>query len=1007
MDFLLLIILGAGLIYLWRKTDALEERIRQFEDIVEGLNFQLSRSGPRSADTPDAEVASEIESKPEVAPAPAQSEPPKFIPAARAVPISQEKAEPAAAMPLQAETASATEQVHKEPKTPRFQIDFEDIFGRLLPIWAGGVALAVAGFFLVRYSIEQGLLGPQVRVALSFVFGGLLLGGAEIAYRQEHRIADPRVRQALAGAGLATLYASFYLAGSHYGMIGSAVAFLGLAGVTGAAILLSFRFGLPSAILGLVGGFAAPMLVDSQEPNVPILALYLALVTGGLTYAGNRQGRSWLALGALAAGLGWGALMLFTGLTGTGDLLAVGGYLVVLGAVVPALTKHTGRTADVSPFIRIGAAALAALQMAVMVEQAGFSLLAWALYGLLGAALSFFAFREPRLREAVGFAAAIAVLMLGLWPDVSASAYIIVGLGIAVIFIGVPLANTSRGAQRDIDVFQLGGVSLGLIAVTFAQFAGTTNLVLLGLVCFAIALLPALAAWLLWPARKTNLSLPTLFAVATSAIGIAAAALIASPEWFAPVVVAVTALGVIALGWARQQDSGSLALAWSGAIAGLTMLLVTQNFVTEFALLFGVTDVDYFGREPVLWQSILRWTAVAATFAALALRQRTRIVTSLAEVLSVLMVYGIASQLMPASVLAWLAAGIAVTLAVLQTERNAARFTAVLVTLGWAMQPIVIWLVGAGGAVFAEPMLIAGDITWSMIGLQMAPLIVALSALLWKPSAFMAKRLPVIGVGVGAIAIIGVHAVYKQMFALNDLEQFVAMGVLERTMWQALLVGAGYAVMRFAADRQWAKPVSTGLFITALAHFLLFSFGWHNPLWAEQAVGALPIANLLIPSYAAGIAAVLLLERAMPPVRFVQPWMYSSILMVLISFLALSELRHVFAGSILISEPVMQTEDLLRSLLGIILAIGFLLWGARSSTQANTRSWRIGSLVLILMAVIKVFAFDTAGLEGLARIASFMALGFSLIGIGWFYTRQLSASKPSGTDNSADGTENA
>ena len=29
------------------------------------------------------------------------------------------------------------------------------------------------------------------------------------------------------------------------------------------------------------------------------------------------------------------------------------------------------------------------------------------------------------------------------------------------------------------------------------------------------------------------------------------------------------------------------------------------------------------------------------------------------------------------------------------------------------------------------------------------------------------------------------------------------------------------------------------------------------------------------------------------------------------------------------------------------------------------------------------------GLAGLARIASFMALGFSLIGIGWFYTRQL------------------
>ena len=82
-----------------------------------------------------------------------------------------------------------------------------------------------------------------------------------------------------------------------------------------------------------------------------------------------------------------------------------------------------------------------------------------------------------------------------------------------------------------------------------------------------------------------------------------------------------------------------------------------------------------------------------------------------------------------------------------------------------------------------------------------------------------------------------------------------------------------------------------------------------------------------------------------------------------------------------------QTEDLLRSLLGIVLAIGFLAWGARS----GTRSWRVGSLVLMLLAVGKVFLVDAAGLEGLLRVASFMALGFSLIGIGWVYSRQLKA----------------
>ena len=43
----------------------------------------------------------------------------------------------------------------------------------------------------------------------------------------------------------------------------------------------------------------------------------------------------------------------------------------------------------------------------------------------------------------------------------------------------------------------------------------------------------------------------------------------------------------------------------------------------------------------------------------------------------------------------------------------------------------------------------------------------------------------------------------------------------------------------------------------------------------------------------------------------------------------------------------------------------------------------------MLGAVLKVFLLDVSGLDGLLRIASFAALGFSLIGIGWLYSRYL------------------
>lgn len=55
----------------------------------------------------------------------------------------------------------------------------------------------------------------------------------------------------------------------------------------------------------------------------------------------------------------------------------------------------------------------------------------------------------------------------------------------------------------------------------------------------------------------------------------------------------------------------------------------------------------------------------------------------------------------------------------------------------------------------------------------------------------------------------------------------------------------------------------------------------------------------------------------------------------------------------------------------------------------RARDWRIASLALMQVAVVKVFLFDAAGPDRLARFASFAAVGFSLIGVGWLYSRYL------------------
>ena len=54
---------------------------------------------------------------------------------------------------------------------------------------------------------------------------------------------------------------------------------------------------------------------------------------------------------------------------------------------------------------------------------------------------------------------------------------------------------------------------------------------------------------------------------------------------------------------------------------------------------------------------------------------------------------------------------------------------------------------------------------------------------------------------------------------------------------------------------------------------------------------------------------------------------------------------------------------------------------------ADRRRLRHAALAVLLIAVLKVFISDMAGLEGLYRVASFLGLGLSLVAIGWIYQR--------------------
>lgn len=971
MDWLLILGLCAVCYAMWQKQVAMQQRLDRIEGALDQVTHGMrSAASDRPAEQPETvrkepaeEAAKPIAESVSLKPRPATVSLRAMVPTV--------KREPSAEGPAAQEP---------EAKVPRFSFDLEDIFGRRLPIWAGGVTLAIAGVFLVRHSIEAGLLTPVVRVALSFLFGIALLCGAEAAYRFEDRVGDDRVRQALAGAGLATLYAGFYLAGTQYGLIGQTFAFLGLAVVTALAIVLSYRFGLPSAVLGLLGGFAAPALVGGEDANLPMLALYLALVTGGLTQTGNRQRRPWLGIAALAGGLGWGALLLATGDYGSADLIALGLYFVVVGTIVPALL-------DVEQFqqpIRLAAAGLASLQLAFLVDKGGYEPLTWGLYLLLGAAITFFGWRKPELRGASAMAAAVGLFLLAIWPDPLPVEFALVTAALVALFAAVPLTHLARSQEHRLDRWLAAAVPLvtGLITVfSFDTFLTDTTRIWEALACLALAALPLAAARLLWT-RNCSFDLACNLASGGLLAFIAAACLL--PNAALPFVASGLTL---ALAWLSRERAGAsrslTSVLWLGAFGAFLALVGTGNSFTELKALTN-------GAAAAAPLSLLRWVVAMLPWAAIAVVGRNSLAKGIAEAIAALLVFGALAQVLPPIALVWSAAAILVAIRWRMPARWFAAVALLACMAAWAIPPIGEWLAEGGRALWGDPMMLPympGLRT--MIGFVL-PLAVGFGVTRIEDKRFLDRLVPFFWAAL-PLGLMVAHTLFKQVLAIDSQPDFVSRGLAERTVWEGLLLALAWAAARGVGSLAANRTAAIALAGMALVHFVWFTGVLHNPLWDDQAVGQVPLANLALAAYAVGIATLVSLRQWLPKLHRA----CDIAVMGVATLGAITLLRQLFSGSILTDQPMSQTEDLLRSVVGIVLAIVFLLIGSRR----NERVWRVGSLVLMIATLIKVFWFDTAGLEGLLRVASFVALGASLIGIGWFYSRQLRAAPQ--TDSSS------
>lgn len=559
------------------------------------LRDELIRMKSEALDRPRAEDAAPPEPRPEpeVRPRPGEKRRPAAVPkvSAAETPTARKRTEP---LPdIVRDSPPLPEEPEPEPRASAAK-RFEELIGGKLPIWIGGIALIFAGFFLVRFSIEAGLFGPAARCITATLFGLILIGLSEFGYRiprfgQIFRD-DARIGHSLAGAGIAVLYATLYMASELYGLLGLIAALAGVIAVTILAFVLSQKHGPPTAIMGLIGGFAAPYVAGLGAESVAPLLIYLGVFTAGLFGLAIHRGWAWLALLATGGSVIWTTMLLFLDVSSTAPFI---GAFIVLLAIGGVLTlARTGTSFGLArPVMQSVPLVVGLLQLILLAPLIEFSLLSWAFFGVLSIFSIALAWKDHTLTPAVAGALGLSLAMtaISFWNNGASQMTLISS---AALIAGFALAgHLLRAREQDGWIWAvIGAVApAGWVAVaaTTGDLDWSQNI--WALVCAVVA---ANAAFMAWQTRSRQDGLPLPLASGIAGLFLAMALWLWLPEDAAVLVAVIVAGGLVAWAGHAERRAVMIEAALFMGFGGLLMAIFGAPLIdTLLQSLAGETDL--------------------------------------------------------------------------------------------------------------------------------------------------------------------------------------------------------------------------------------------------------------------------------------------------------------------------------------------------------------------------------------------------------------------------------
>lgn len=497
-----------------RETSALLARIRQLESRLPDIRNTVATTTTSTATARDlprtasADITPTPASFPTSVPQPAtESIPPMpTVPAGSSAstagptldaeatrsPVSQATATPPACSTPTTRPA--------RPLTPA--INWELFMGVKLFAWIGGLALFLGVAFFVKYSFDNDLIPPEVRVALGFLAGAGLMAGGIMLSGKRYAV----TRQTLCGTGTVILYAVTFACHGLYrfAAFDAVLTFIVMALITTAAFLLAVRMeARVVAVLGMLGGFLTPVLISTGHDNPLGLFGYLALLDLGLiAVALHRRWHILVPLGAAGTVLmqvGWMARFFAPEKISTAITVNLGFVLLFLLAVIAARRLRQAAdlvvsTASLLPFVSfafgwhfIGYPGLAAkpgtLFAFVLFADAVVLLLAWL---------------EVNARKASMIAGAVVFVILAVWTKAHlAPALLPSALAIYLAFAALHTVGPLVLARRYPNIPTTGWGQLWPALTLLIMLGGLTQLPVVPLLFWpCVLLIDLLAIWL-------------------------------------------------------------------------------------------------------------------------------------------------------------------------------------------------------------------------------------------------------------------------------------------------------------------------------------------------------------------------------------------------------------------------------------------------------------------------------------------------------------------------------